>query len=180
MRSLINSRLGLQRGTVTVVEYDAAWREEFEAEKNRLLRSLSGIVDEIEHIGSTAVPGLASKPIIDMIAAVHELKAYTLVVKPLETMGYEFMPERVFADRVFFPKGTHECRTHHLSLVVKNSSGWLEPIRLREYLRNNASERERYQELKLKLAAVYPYERAQYTDAKSEIIGQLQAKANLI
>lgn len=169
--------IGLKRGTVNVVAYQPAWAAAFESEKQRLQDALGGSISDIEHVGSTSVPGLAAKPIIDMIAAVDDLSAYQQLIKPLTALGYEFMPERVFADRVFFPKGPRENRTHHLSLVVKGSEGWTQPVLFRDYLRNNATAREQYQTLKTQLAAQYPDDRASYTKAKEQLIKQLLAEA---
>ncbi len=169
--------IGLRRGTVSVVAYQPAWATAFENEKQRLHSALDGYISSIEHIGSTSVPGLAAKPIVDMIAAVDDLSVYKQLIEPLTALGYEFMPERVFADRVFFPKGLRENRTHHLSLVVKGSDGWTQPILFREYLRNNAQARNEYQMLKNELAAQYPDNRASYTKAKEQLINRLMIDA---
>lgn len=118
--------VGLRRGTVNLVDYTPDWKETFKKERQLLLNALSPVISEVEHIGSTSVPGLAAKPIIDIIIAVDDLAVYEQLITPLTALGYEFMPERVFTDRAFFPKGPRENRTHHLSLVVKNSNGWTE------------------------------------------------------
>lgn len=165
--------IGLKRGTVSVVAYQPAWAEAFEKEKQQLQDALGNNVTDIEHIGSTSVPGLAAKPIIDMIAAVDGLSVYKQLIEPLTAIGYEFMPERVFTDRVFFPKGPRENRTHHLGLVVKDSDQWKKTIAFRDYLRTNASARNKYQALKTELAAKYPNDRASYTIAKERLIEQL-------
>lgn len=165
--------LGLKRGTVNVVAYQPSWAVAFENEKQQLLNVLGKDVLAIEHVGSTSVPGLAAKPIIDMLAAVDNLLVYKQLIEPLTALGYEFMPERVFADRVFFPKGPRENRTHHLSLAVKNSDGWHKTIAFRDYLRKNPSARNKYQSLKTELAAKYPTDRASYTKAKEQLIERL-------
>ena len=164
--------VGLKRGTVQLSPYNPAWHELFEAEKITLLNNVGDYIFDIEHIGSTSVPGLSAKPIIDMIASVENLSVYTQLIEPLTKLGYEFMPERVFDDRVFLPKGPRDNRTYHLSLVVKNSRGWKEPIAFREYLRSYPVEREKYQALKENLAQQYPNDRASYTKAKAYFIEQ--------
>lgn len=165
-----NELLGLKRGTVNVVAYQSAWAEAFEKEKRQLRDVLGDNITNIEHVGSTSVPGLAAKPVIDMIAVVDNLSVYSQLIEPLTILGYEFMPERVFTDRIFFPKGSRENRTHHLSLVVKNSNQWQKTIIFRDYLRNNLSVQNQYQNLKIELAAKYPNDRASYTKAKSQFI----------
>ena len=115
------SVLGLKRGTVQVVSYNPAWPELFLAEQRRLQLALGVDSSLIVHVGSTAVPGLAAKPIIDILVAIDDLADYERYIPLLADLGYTFMPERVFADRVFLPKGLPERRTHHLSLVAKDS-----------------------------------------------------------
>ena len=165
--------IGLKRGTVNVVAYQHTWAAAFEAEKKQLQDAIGSYISDIEHVGSTSIPDLAAKPIIDMIAAVDDLAVYKQLIEPLTALGYEFMPERVFVDRVFFPKGPRENRTHHLSLVVKNSDGWKKTIAFRDYLRKDTSARSKYQALKSELAAEYPNDRASYTKAKEQFIEQL-------
>jgi len=170
--------LGLKRGTVQVVPYDPEWPQLFQEEKTRLEVALGNATHDIEHVGSTSIPGLAAKPIIDMIASVDDLKDYKKLITSLESLDYEFMPERVFEDRVFFPKGPRENRTHHLSLVVKNSPGWHDPIQFRDYLISHEDARSAYQTLKQKLAAKYPSDRSRYTQAKEAAMASIMRDAN--
>jgi GrpB-like predicted nucleotidyltransferase (UPF0157 family) len=162
--------IGLKRGTVQIAPYNPAWSALFEAERKRLQAALGDRIGAIEHIGSTSVPGLAAKPLIDMIVEVDDLGMYKELIAPLQELGYEFMPERVFTDRVFFPKGPRSNRTYHLSLVVKGSDSWTRPLHVRDYLRKNAEAREAYQKLKEGLALKYPNDRASYTKAKQDFI----------
>lgn len=173
------STLGLKRGTVEIAAYNPDWVVAFEIEKNNLERVIGEYVSAIEHIGSTAVPKLAAKPIIDMVAAVDDLSVCTQLTEPLKELGYEFIPERVFEDRVFFTKGPRDNRTHYLSFVVKNSRGWTEPIAFRDYLRSHPIERKKYQALKEKLAEQYPNDRALYTQSKDTFIKEILAKATV-
>ncbi len=168
-------KVGLKRGTVKLVPYEPIWTELFEIEKDILLNCIGDHISGIEHIGSTSIPGLKAKPIIDMIVAVKNLSVYIKLIDSLAKLGYEYMPERVFADRVFFPKGPQENRTHHLSLVVENSEGWTGPIAFRDYLRNNPHERQEYQLLKERLAEQFPNDRASYTEAKASFIQRITA-----
>ena len=166
-------KIGLRRGTVKLVPYDPIWKELFEAEKDTLLNTIGDYVSDIEHIGSTSIPGLKAKPIIDMIAAVKDLSVYIKLIDSLTKLGYEYMPERVFDDRVFFPKGPQESRTHHLSLVVENSADWTGRIAFRDYLRSNPHERQEYQLLKERLAKQFPNDRASYTKAKESFFKRI-------
>jgi GrpB-like predicted nucleotidyltransferase (UPF0157 family) len=163
--------LGLQRGTVEVMAYDLRWAEEFALERQRLLDGLGDRVLVIEHIGSTSVPGLAAKPIIDMIAAVKTFDEVERMIQPLEKLGYEYMPERMFEDRKFFPKGPRANRTHHLNFVLSDDAEqWIQPLAFRDYLRTHNDARDAYADLKQQLAKAHPDDRASYTAAKSEFI----------
>ena len=106
---------GLKRGTVQLQPYDPNWPMGFEKEKQKLLDIFGGKIIAIEHIGSTAVPGLCAKPLIDMIAAIRSFDELKDFIEPLKELGYEYMPERMFNDRKFFPKGPHANRKYHLN-----------------------------------------------------------------
>lgn len=156
---------------VSLQEYNPAWALAFEQEKELLIKSLGSKNLKIEHIGSTSVPGLAAKPIIDMVAAVDSFESVQTFVKPLQQIGYEYMPQRMFADRKFFPKGPETCRTHHLNFVLKDDpEQWQRPIAFRDYLKSHPKTRDAYARLKQKLAKEYPDNREAYTKAKARFI----------
>ena len=92
---------GLKRGTVKVADYDSNRPKEFEAEKQRLITIFGGRVLAIEHIGRTSIPGLAAKPIINMIAAVKSFYDLPEFIDKLQKLSYECMPARMFSDRKF-------------------------------------------------------------------------------
>ncbi len=170
--------IGLRRGTVKVVEYSPNWPKDFEAEKQRLIDAFGDKILTIEHIGSTSVPGLAAKPIIDMIAAVKSFDDLPEFVNRLQKLGYEYMPERMFNNRKFFPKGSQENRTHHLSLVLLGDpEQWIKPIAFRDYLRIHETERDEYANLKTTLANRYANDRATYTQLKDDFFRLIFGKA---
>jgi GrpB-like predicted nucleotidyltransferase (UPF0157 family) len=169
--------IGLARGTVVVVPHDPQWVTRFNEEKAKLQQAFGNKIIAIEHIGSTSVPSLAAKPLIDMMAVIPQLSDYANYVGRLRQLGYEFMPDRVFGDRVFLPKGPPNNRTYHLSLVEKDSSQWNDAIKFRDYLRTHESERVKYQELKIRLAGLYANNRRAYTDAKNEFIADALIRA---
>lgn len=170
--------LGLAQGTVELREYNPEWQVLFEVEKQRLLGEFGDRIIAIEHIGSTSIPGLAAKPIIDMNVAVASLDDIGVFVETLPQMGYEYIPERRFQDRQFFPKGPHEQRTHHLNLVeMMSETGWEYPLLFRNYLRANTAARDEYAQLKQGLADRYADNRASYTEAKSDFIRRILQKA---
>lgn len=171
--------LGVKRGTVTLSPYDPEWEFEFEKEKALLLEHFGARIKAIEHIGSTAIPGIPAKPIIDMNIAVDSIDEIDDFIAGLQQLGYEYIPERRYADRQFFPKGPAECRTHHLNLVeLESETGWKNALRFRDYLRTHTDAREAYRILKETLAEQYANDREGYTEQKSAFVHSILAKAS--
>lgn len=165
--------LGLKRGTVRLVSAHNEWARFFEIEKQLLLETFGDRIIAIEHVGSTAIPGVPAKPLIDMNAAVSSLNDEYIeeFVAPLENLGYHYMHK--FPDRHFFAKGPETQRTHHLNLVEVNGDEWNNSILFRNYLRRNKSAREEYAALKEKLAGQFAEDRASYTKAKEKVIQKI-------
>lgn len=171
--------IGLQRGTVQLQAYHSGWIIEFEQEKQHLLDLFGDKIIAVEHIGSTAIPGLPAKPIIDIIAGIHSFNEFADFIKPLEELGYEYMPQRMFPERKFFPKGPRTHRTHHLNLVMKDDpEQWLAPLLFRDYLREHTQAKNEYAQLKASLAIQYSDNRAAYTAAKHDFIQRILHLAN--
>lgn len=172
------SGIGLSRGTVKVVAYDFSWPNEFEKERQQLIETFGEKILAIEHIGSTSIPGLAAKPIIDMTAAVNSFDELPLFINELQKLGYEYIAERMFNNRKFFPKGLREKRTHHLNIVIKDDyEQWIKPLAFRDYLRNHREAREKYEKLKTNLAKQYSDDRATYTQLKDDFFKSIFTKA---
>lgn len=170
--------IGLKRGTVEVISYNPAWPKEFETEKQRLIDTFGDRIVAVEHIGSTSIPELAAKPIIDMVVAVKSFDDLRVFIDGLQKLDYEYMPERMFDDRKFFPKGSRENRTHHLNLVLQDDpEQWIKPIAFRDYLRAHGQEREQYSKLKTSLASQHAKDRATYTKSKDDFIREIFGKA---
>src|SRR3989344_8613096 len=172
------SILGLQRGTVRLEEYNPKWSNLFEQEKELLLKTFGDRLIAIEHIGSTAIPGLLAKPIIDINVAIPSLKDIDDFITKVQELGYEYIPERRFSDRQFFPKGPSEKRTHHLNLVeITSETGWKNQILFRDYLREHEEIRNEYTKLKKELAEKYADNRDEYTERKSKFVIEIINKA---
>lgn len=170
--------IGLKRGTVKVVDYNSNWPQEFEAEKQRLLETFGHKILAIEHIGSTSIPGLAAKPIIDIVATVKSFDDLPEFIDGLQKLGYEYMSERMFDNRKFFPKGSQDNRTHHLNLVLQDDpEQWTKPVAFRDYLRTHDRERKEYAKLKITLAQEYANDRATYTKLKDDFFQSIIDKA---
>jgi GrpB-like predicted nucleotidyltransferase (UPF0157 family) len=160
---------------IELVAYDDTWPRQFELEREHLLNLLGPwVAGEIEHIGSTAVPGLAAKPIIDVMAPVASLEESRPAIQTLGTSGYCYYPYKARVMH-WFCKPSPEHRTHHLHLVVWNSELWRERLSFRNALRNSASLAAEYAALKCKLAVRFAHDRDGYTAAKSSFINRVLA-----
>ena len=172
--------LELVREEIDVVEYDPSWPGRFYAEKQHLLACLPGmLVHRVEHIGSTAVPGLASKPVIDMLVEVGSLDETVKKVVPiLIEQGYDYFWRPSFGDDVppfyawFVKRDSENLRTHHIHMVERHFKHW-ERLSFRDYLIENPRVAEEYAELKKKLSVQYRYDRAAYTEAKGSFIREV-------
>lgn len=165
---------------VVIVDYNPAWPALFEEEKKRLLAVAGQWIEDIQHVGSTSVPGLAAKPIVDIMIAIHRLADVEKCVAPIESLGYGYMGEHGLPERHFFRKpapDTWRGRTHHIHMVLRDSNQWINQIHFRDYLREHAEGRQQYQELKRALAEQFGSDRFAYTDAKQEFIFSILRKA---
>ena len=164
---------------IEIVAYDPHWPALYEAERAVLLPALGqlGVID-IAHIGSTAVPGLAAKPVIDIAATVTSLNlARERGIEALEALGYLFWPNTPDADELFFVKGRPPRaprRTHHLH-IAEPGAAFEDPLRFRNILRADAAIAQRYAALKRELAGRYRHDREAYTKAKTAFVAAILA-----
>jgi GrpB-like predicted nucleotidyltransferase (UPF0157 family) len=169
--------IGLERGTVRIIPYDARWPDLFEHEA-ALIRGLLGAnVCELVHIGSTAVPGLAAKPVIDLMLATGSLRAPLSLYENLHRLGYDHRPLDTVPDRLFFAKDCEAGRTHNLSVCEADSGFWSAHLCFRDRLRTDNQLARTYVTLKYELATRYPDDRLGYTDAKDEFVARVLAGA---
>ena len=164
---------------VVIVDYDPRWPEMFEAEKARILQAVGEHVVAVEHVGSTAVPGLAAKPTIDIIAGVRRLEEARSCIGPLAAIGYEYVPEYELEmpERRYFRKGPPESRTVHLHMVEIGGDFWWRHLTFRDYLRENREEARQYEALKRGLAAKHGSDREAYTDGKTAYIRSVEERS---
>ncbi|HTN49183.1 MAG TPA: GrpB family protein [Burkholderiaceae bacterium] len=157
---------------IRVVPYDAAWPARFRIEGQLIRIALSDLDPSIEHIGSTSVPGLAAKPIIDIVVGVRSLEAFERHYDRLTAYGYEYIPEyeRVLPDRRFFKRVVRGVRTHHVHVVEVDGLYWRRYLRFRDHLRADGFLASRYAELKRRLAARFRFDRDAYTNGKSSFV----------
>lgn len=164
---------------VVIVEYNPHWQTLFAEEAARIREVVGNDILAIEHIGSTAVPGLAAKPIIDLMVGVRSLLDGQRAISPLAALGYVYWRENPHPDRMFLVKGMPPYgtqRTHHVHIVEANGEFW-ERLLFRDYLRTHPNEVQRYAALKRKLAERFCHDRERYTEGKSEYIKAVMQKA---
>jgi GrpB-like predicted nucleotidyltransferase (UPF0157 family) len=158
---------------VEIVPYDATWTMRFQEETDILRRALATwLVGAIEHIGSTAVPGLAAKPVIDIMVGVQSLEISRPAIAAATEVGYCYVPYQAELEH-WFCKPSPALRTHHLHLVPVGTPQWLRPIAFRDYLRAHADVASEYEALKRRLAHEHRLDREAYTQAKRPFIDRI-------
>lgn len=169
--------LGLESGKVSLQPYTEEWAREYEIEEKLLRTEIGQFVIDIQHVGSTSIPGLAAKPIIDIAAAVSSLKEGEKCIEPLIKLGYEYKGDGGIRGRHFFAKGTKEKRTHYMHIEEWKGELWQNHILFRDYLRKHKEFAIEYGELKAELAKKYSDDREAYAACKDEFIKLVLEKA---
>lgn len=155
---------------VAVVEYDPEWVDRFERERELLESMLSRwLADGIHHVGSTAVPGLDAKPIVDILAGVRDLASSREAIEPLSHIQYRYAPYRT-DEMHWFCKPDPARRSYHLHLVPEGSRRFRHELAFRDRLRTDARRAREYSELKREFAGRFRHDRNAYTAAKTSFI----------
>ena len=157
---------------ITIEDYDPRWPGKFETLRSRIARVLDALVNAIEHIGSTAVPGLAAKPIIDIDILLRSAGDFPLVRARLATLGYEHEGDQGIAGREVFRIPPGEI-SHHLYVCLPDSQEYVRHIAFRNYLRSHQEEASAYAVLKRQLARKFAIDREAYTQAKTDFVRQI-------
>jgi GrpB-like predicted nucleotidyltransferase (UPF0157 family) len=169
---------------VAVVPYDPDWPAMFERERDHLLACLpNDLVKRVEHIGSTAVPGLAAKPIVDVLVEVSDLEETKTRIAPLlEAQGYDYFWRPSSGDDTppfyawFIKRDGSGVRTHHIHMVEAHFEHW-DRLLFRDYLIQHPEVAREYAELKIRLSERHDRDRVAYTQAKSDFVAAVTAKA---
>jgi len=161
---------------IVISESQADWPGQFEDERQNILTILGSMAHRVEHIGSTAVPGLPAKPTIDVLVEIpDESGAADLIIERMETAGYIRMHEQL--DHLMFVKGYTPqglCeQSFHIHMATKDQGSMWERVQFRDYLLAHPEVASAYARLKYHLAAQYKYDREAYTEAKTEFIAQI-------
>jgi GrpB-like predicted nucleotidyltransferase (UPF0157 family) len=162
-----------------LVEYDPAWPSVFEEEASAIRRALGDIAERIEHVGSTSVPGLAAKPVIDIQVSVASLFPRSPIVGPLVALGYRHAIDPIETQHEFLhvgyePEDPHKVHVH----VCQTGSGWeRRHLAFRDHLRANTDDAAAYASLKRDLADRHPRDIYAYVEGKTEFVRSVEARA---
>ena len=160
--------IGLPQGKVFLVDYTEEWAAEYQRESDTILALVGSYIAEIHHVGSTAVPGLRAKPIIDMAVVLYRFESGFKCVGPLETVGYRHRIIPELPERHYFSKGNP--RTHQIHMYGPSSRYFWEQITFRDRLRSDPELRMDYQRLKEELVLTHSTDKLAYADAKTDFI----------
>jgi len=162
---------------VRIADYDPAWPQEAARELGRVGGALGDLAVRLDHVGSTAVPGLAAKPIVDLQVSVAALEPQTTYVEPLAAVGYLFVPFPDSPEYHFFGKPPKRPRTHHLHVCLAGSREERRHLAVRDFLRADPGEAARYEAVKREAARLHPEDRIAYMEGKDAFVRDLERRA---
>lgn len=168
---------------IVIADYDPRWPAMFEEERARIIQAIGESLVDIQHVGSTSVPGLAAKPIIDLMPGLRSLGDTPRIVAGMESLGYRYIPEYEdqLPERRYFhlPAGSEHWhrRLFHVHAVETTSDFWRRHLAFRDYLRGHPEACAEYATLKRRLASQYGTDREGYTEAKTEFITRIERLA---
>jgi GrpB-like predicted nucleotidyltransferase (UPF0157 family) len=164
--------------SIVLAAPNAAWPSSFESEAVAIRRALSDVPIELHHIGSTAIPGILAKPVIDMLGVVHSVDALDAHAHRLTALGYVAMGEFGISGRRYFRKNAADgTRTHQLHAFAVGSSEIRRHLDFRDYLRAFPREAQEYAALKQRLAAICGSDMTAYSEGKTEFIRGVEQRA---
>lgn len=176
--------IGLKRGTVKLYEHEKEWEIEAQNTITKLRKILGNIIKDIQHVGSTAIPSIKAKPIIDIAIAVDDFNEILAFEKDLKNEGFYYRPNSDLGKQLLFAsgsyyEGTGNLQTHFIHIVKTESMDWINYINFRDYLNNNLSVAKEYETLKESLALQFSIDngREKYLKGKHEFIVYTLRKA---
>jgi GrpB-like predicted nucleotidyltransferase (UPF0157 family) len=163
---------------VEVVPHDPRWRDAFEAEARHVADALGENVSAVHHIGSTAIPNIYAKPVIDLLVEVRGIGEVDARSAAMESLGYEVMGEYGIPGRRYFRKDTREgIRTHQVHVFEAGSAEVERHLAFRDYMIAHPVEAQRYSELKRRLAEEHPQDMDGYIEGKDDFIKEMDERA---
>ncbi len=168
--------LGLKRGTVALQPSSAEYPALFEEERARVRQALDALALDIQHVGSTSIPGLAGKPILDLAVGVRNTDQMDACISPLQAIGYTSFGDREGWGEFFFARGSDEARTHYVHLLPLSHPKWAEHLLFRDVLRRRPDLRDEYGQIKAALAEAHADNRTPYTAQKGIFVQRVLAE----
>ncbi len=162
---------------VRIVASDPAWPVRAAHELVRIADALGPVAVRVAHVGSTAVPGLAAKPVLDLLVAVAALEPRAAYVAPLERLGYRYAADPASPDRRFFARPPERPRTHHVHVCAAGGEVEHRHLAVRDLLRADPAEAAAYAQVKRAVAARHPLDRLAYAAGKEAHVVALEARA---
>jgi GrpB-like predicted nucleotidyltransferase (UPF0157 family) len=162
---------GLPHGTVQLADWTPRWAELFAMEAERLRAALGDLALAIEHYGSTSVPGLVAKPLLDILVGGPEAADPAPYVRALVPLGYDYAAHAGVPEHLVFGRG--KARTHLVHVVRYGGAAWRRAITFRDVLRADAGLRDAYAAVKRDLARRHEAERSRYTEGKGAFVEQV-------
>jgi GrpB-like predicted nucleotidyltransferase (UPF0157 family) len=164
--------------TIEVVPHDPAWAQAARNESARLLAVFAPRLLRIHHIGSTAIPGIKAKPVIDLLVEVDDIQVIDTYNDRIVGLGYLPKGEYGITGRRFFIKGTEDIRTHHIHVYQAGNADIARHIEFRDYLRVHPKEAQAYSLIKEHLAQKFPHDADNYVKGKTDFIKDIEQKAH--
>jgi GrpB-like predicted nucleotidyltransferase (UPF0157 family) len=159
--------------TILLVPHDPLWAKRFQAEQAAILDACGSSISAVHHVGSTSIPGIAAKPIIDILAVLTRPEDGVSCIRSLEHLGYEYRGANGIEGRLYFKKP----QAFHIHMYPADHPDTGRLLRFRDYLRSHPAEAARYQTLKLKLAQQFAMDRSAYAGAKDDFCAQVDQLA---
>ena len=176
--------LGLKRGTVQLCEHEQAWEIEAQNTIFRLKEILGAVIKDIQHVGSTSIPSIKAKPIIDIAIAVDDFEDVLLLEEELKKQGFYYRPKVDLGEQLLFASGSYydgtgDLQTHFIHIVKTGSMDWRNYINFRDYLNSTPAVAKAYEDLKVLLAKQAPVDngREKYLRGKHDFIVYTLRKA---
>lgn len=173
---LANNRGEKYLRKVEVYPYNEKWVLMFEIEAEKLKHIFEKEMIDIYHIGSTSIPGLSAKPIIDIMPVVYDIKLVDHYNGKMKSIGYETKGENGIPGRRYFQKGGNN-RSHHVHIYQAESDDITRHLAFRDYLRIHPNEKKKYGELKVRLAQQFPFDIESYINGKERLVKEIERKA---
>lgn len=165
------------RETIVLLPHDPRWLIDAASECARIAQACAPMVLRVEHIGSTSIPDLIAKPVLDLMPIARDFEEAFACVEPMRALGYWYAGEWGISGRHFFVKGSP--RTHHAHMLADGSREARRHLALRDVLRTDAAMRDRYASLKQRLAGEFVDNREAYAEAKSSFMREVFDRAGV-